>query len=145
MGSGSSWGVASAPHLPARASAGKAVAFPQNYGGAGVYLYELVADQIRDRMSKGYQKARKTVASDPKGRRSLYGNPKVGGPENLLDQDRALNTVIKKISKRKTINLTDVGHELRALKSCWSVQAGPKKGTAWTAKQISVFSKRFRK
>ena len=46
---------------------------------------EFVAAQARERLRHGRQKALASVAADPGGKRSYNNNPKVGGPESLLE------------------------------------------------------------
>lgn len=107
-------------------------------------VYTFVASQIRDRMSKGYNKAKATAAADPSGRRSYDGSPKLGGRDNLLDLDPELHSTMKGIAKRKSINLGAIALELQVANESWCVQHGPRKGQPWSAKQIGFFLKRFR-
>ena len=107
---------------------------------------EFVAAQVRERLRHGRQKALASVAADPGGKRSYKNNPKVGGPESLLEHDPELVSEMKvyaKMDAKKRPSLNDIAKNLRTIKRSWSVRKGKNKGKPWARKQIRLFLKKL--
>ena len=110
-------------------------------------IYEFVGSQIKDRLRHGYDKALAAEASNPKGKRSCAGKPKLGGPTALMEQDPELAKQIRTIAKLKSARpgLATIAERLRKEKpKKWCVQSGQNKGKPWAPKQISHFLKRVK-
>jgi DNA invertase Pin-like site-specific DNA recombinase len=96
-------------------------------------IYEFIGAQIRERLHHSRAEALTKVQRDPH-----------GGPANFWSKDPKLYKLIKQISKRRSVNYTHVATELQ-LKNprSWCVRSGPRKGHAWSAKQVRTMLRRF--
>ena len=108
---------------------------------------QFVAAHAKEILAHGRAASLEAVAQDPSGRRSYEGKPKLGGPNQLLEDDPALSKKMETYAKMpvgKRPSLNNIAKNLRKANKKWSVQKGDNKGKPWAAKQIMMFLKRFR-
>ena len=108
---------------------------------------EFVAASARERLAHGRAKALNEVASDPSGARSCDGDPKLGGPSAILEDDPLLMKRMRAYAampKEKRPTYDDIAKELKKENKKWSVQKkGKNKGKPWAGKQIYMFLARI--
>ena len=109
---------------------------------------EFVAASARERLAHGRAKALQDAACDPEGARSCKGDPKVGGPAAILEQDPELAKAMQiyaEMPEKTRPTYGQIAKDLRKQNKKWSVQKkGKNKGEPWAAKQISFFLVRVR-
>ena len=109
---------------------------------------EFVAASARERLAHGRAKALQDAACDPEGARSCKGDPKVGGPAAILEQDPELAKAMQiyaEMPEKTRPTYGQIAKDLRKQNKKWSVQKkGKNKGEPWAAKHISFFLVRVR-
>ena len=107
---------------------------------------QFVAAHAKEILAHGRATSLQAVAEDPNGRRSYEGKPKLGGPDQLLENDPRLTKTMQTYAEMPTDkrpSYNTIAKNLRKANKKWCVQKGDNRGRAWAPKQIMFFLKRF--
>ena len=91
---------------------------------------EFVAASARERLAHGRAKALQDAACDPEGARSCKGDPKVGGPAAILEQDPELAKAMQiyaEMPEKTRPTYGQIAKDLRKQNKKWSVRKKGKK------------------
>lgn len=108
---------------------------------------EFVAASAKERLSHGRATSLQDVADDPEGPRSLQGDPKLGGPAAILEDDPVLKETMQiyaAMPAKQRPTYAHIAAELKKQTKKWTVQKkGKGKGNPWSSKQICFFLARL--